>query len=270
MKESRYIVDTTLRDGEQSPGVAFSKQDKIEIAKLLDAAQVYQIEAGIPAMGGIEKETIIEIKALCKNSLISTWNRINKQDIRHSFDCQPDIIHISVPVSDAQIYEKLQKDKIWLKENMRACVDFARAHGYQVTVGFEDASRADLNFLLELAGCLKSYEVLYLRFADTVGILTPFRTAEKVKAIIETTGINIEFHAHNDLGMAVANSIAAAKAGAKFIDTTLGGIGERTGNCDFVKFIYTAQQLYDLSMDLASASVAAESVTNKLKVQNDM
>ena len=260
MKELRYIVDTTLRDGEQSPGLAFQQEDKLTIAKLLDEAKVYQIEAGIPAMGNLEKEAILVIKDSCKHSLISTWNRINKADIQHSFDCQPDLIHISVPVSTGQIYEKLRKDKTWLKENMIACVEFAREKGYQVTVGFEDASRAELAFMVELANILKRYEVLYIRFADTVGILTPASTEEKIKAIIEDTKMDIEFHAHNDLGMAVANSISAAKAGAKFIDTTIAGIGERTGNCDFMQFIYTASTLYDISTNFAMAQAVTKQV----------
>ncbi len=260
MKEPRHIVDTTLRDGEQSPGLAFRKRDKLTIAKLLDDANVYQIEAGIPAMGNLEKEAILAIKDSCKHSLISTWNRINKADIQHSFDCQPDLIHISVPVSTAQIYEKLRKDKTWLKENMVACVEFAREKGYPVTVGFEDASRAELEFMLELAKILKRYEVRYIRFADTVGILTPASTEQKIKAIIEDTGMEIEFHAHNDLGMAVANSISAAKAGAKFIDTTIAGIGERTGNCDFMQFIYTASTLYDISTDFRAAQAVTKQV----------
>jgi len=170
------------------------------------------------------------------------------------------LIHISVPVSVAQIYEKLRKDKVWLKENMIACVEFAREKGYQVSVGFEDASRAELEFMLELGTVLKRYEVCYLRFADTVGILTPASTQQKIKAMIEYTGLDIEFHAHNDLGMAVANSISAAKAGAKFIDTTIAGIGERTGNCDFTQFIYTASTLYDISSDFAVAQAVTKQV----------
>lgn len=266
MKELRYIVDTTLRDGEQSPGLAFRQEDKLTIAKLLDDAKVYQIEAGIPAMGSFEKEAILAMKDRCRHALISTWNRINKVDIEHSFDCQPDLIHISVPVSMAQIYEKLRKDKAWLKKNMIDCVQFAREKGYQVSVGFEDASRAELAFMIELGTILKRYEVRYLRFADTVGILTPASTEKKIKAMIEYTGLDIEFHAHNDLGMAVANSISAAKAGAKFIDTTVAGIGERTGNCDFTQFIYAANILYDIPTDFRAAQELTKQV--EIIVQN--
>lgn len=211
-------------------------------------------------MGTLEKEAILAIKDSCKQSLISTWNRIHKADIKHSFDCRPDLIHISVPVSKAQIHEKLRKDETWLKKNMIDCVQFAREKGYQVSVGFEDASRAELDFMIELGTILKRYEVRYLRFADTVGILTPASTAQKIKTMIEYTGLDIEFHAHNDLGMAAANSISAAKAGAKFIDTTIAGIGERTGNCDFSQFIYVASTLYDIPTEFSAAQTITKQV----------
>lgn len=117
-----YIVDTTLRDGEQCAGKAFSIDEKIEIAKYMDKMKIYQIEAGIPAMGDLEKECIKRILEIRKNSLISTWNRMNKNDIFHSIECKPDIIHISVPTSDIQIYSNLGKDKKWVEENLKECV----------------------------------------------------------------------------------------------------------------------------------------------------
>lgn len=239
-----HIVDTTLRDGEQSPGLAFTRKVKVEIAKLLDSTQVYQIEAGVPALGKVEKEAISEIKASCKHALVSAWNRANIADIAHSFDCRPDIIHISIPVSKMHIYEKLQRNEGWLKQQLTNCVALACDKGYKVTVGFEDASRADMGFIIELTQILQNLTVKRIRFADTVGILTPYKTAEMVKHLLDFTDINIEFHAHNDLGMAVANSLAAAKAGAQFVDTTLAGIGERTGNCDFARFIEVTNGMY--------------------------
>lgn len=121
-----YIVDTTLRDGEQCAGKAFSIDEKIEIAKYMDKMKIYQIEAGIPAMGDLEKECIKRILEIRKNSLISTWNRMNKNDIFHSIECKPDIIHISVPTSDIQIYSNLGKDKKWVEENLKECVFLAR------------------------------------------------------------------------------------------------------------------------------------------------
>jgi homocitrate synthase NifV len=232
-----YIVDTTLRDGEQSAGKAFSIDEKVEIAKYMDENNIYQIEAGIPVMGDLEKECIKRILAGRKKSLISTWNRMNKKDIQHSIDCKPDIIHISVPTSDIQIYSNLGKDKNWVEENLRECVYFAKDKGYDVTIGFEDASRADINYLINLCEIVKTMGVERIRYADTVGILTPTIVKEAIKNIINSTGIEIEIHAHNDFGMAIPISIEAVKSGAKYVDCTLDGIGERAGNCNLQEFI---------------------------------
>ncbi len=264
MKTERFIVDTTLRDGEQSAGYAMTKEQKVFIASLLDEAGVYQIEAGIPAMGRYEKNTLCEIVSNKKNSLVSVWNRLKKSDIRHSIDCRPDIIHLSVPVSYPHIYHKLRKNKTWLKNSMVECVDCALSAGYPVTVGFEDASRADPTFMLSLSDCLKKMGVDRVRFADTVGILTPARTFQMIQELMSLSGVEIEMHAHNDLGMAVANSIAAAKAGAKYIDTTILGIGERTGNCDFQKLIYAISPAFALRPDHFAALTVEERASHIL------
>ncbi|MDR3595267.1 homocitrate synthase [Clostridium sp.] len=242
--EDVYIVDTTLRDGEQSAGKAFSIDEKIEIAKYMDENYIYLIEAGIPAMGDLEKECIKRIISTRKNSLISTWNRMNKKDIANSFECKPDIIHISVPTSDIQIYSNLRKDKEWIEGNLRECVYFAKNKGYEVTIGFEDASRADINYLIKLCGIVKALDVKRVRYADTVGILMPSTVSKAVKGIIDNTGMEIEIHAHNDFGMALPISIEAIKSGAKYVNCTLDGIGERTGNCNLQEFIRIADAFF--------------------------
>lgn len=237
MNISSKIVDTTLRDGEQEAGRAFSLKQKLEIAKFLDENYVYQIEAGIPAMGKIEKNCILDIKEQCTNSLVSTWNRLNIKDIQDSFDCNPDIIHLSVPTSDIQIFSNLKKDKHWIEEKIKECVIYAKGFGYDVTIGFEDASRTDMTYLIHLCKILRKLDINRVRYADTVGILTPSITRRAVGRIIEETGIDVEIHAHNDFGMALAISVEAAKSGAKYVDCTLKGIGERAGNCNFYDYI---------------------------------
>ena len=231
------IVDTTLRDGEQSAGLAFSIDEKVEIAKYMDENHIYQIEAGIPAMGDLEKEAIKRIIYNRKNSLISTWNRMNIEDIKHSIMCNPDIIHISIPTSDIQIYSNLCRDKVWVEKNLIECVYYAKDKGYEVTIGFEDASRADINYIINLCEIVKKFEVKRVRYADTVGILMPSTTSEAITNIIKNTGIEVEIHAHNDFGMAIPISLEAVKCGAKYVDCTLGGIGERAGNCNLEEFL---------------------------------
>jgi homocitrate synthase NifV len=248
MKENKYIVDTTLRDGEQSPGIALSTKDKVKIAKLLDEIGVYEIEAGVPCLSSAEADGICEIIENTKKAKISVWSRMNCKDVKYSIGCNPHIIHIGTPVSYIQIYSKLKKNKAWVQKSILECVDLAKSNGVEVTVGLEDASRSDIGFILSLIKELKKAGVNIIRIADTVGILTPNRTKEIVETIKSHTDIELEMHVHNDLGMAVANSIIGAKAGAAFIDCTLFGIGERTGNCNFYDFVHASESIFNFAM----------------------
>lgn len=241
------IVDTTLRDGEQRAGIVLRVSEKVQIAKMLDYLGVYQIEAGIPAMGEDEKKSIRKMMELGLKSRISTWNRMNIADIKASIDCMPHIIHISVPVSDIQIKHKLGKDREWVIDTMKRCLSYAKDRGVEVTLGLEDASRADFDFLLKIMEEAYNEGVKRIRYADTVGILYRQKIFEDVKKIRKhLSGIEIEMHTHNDLGMAVANSISAVKGGATYVDCTIGGIGERAGNCDFLKFVTSAKAVLGL------------------------
>lgn len=246
MNKDVYIVDTTLRDGEQCPGKIFSKDEKLNIAKYLENTGVYQIEAGIPAMGNYDKEIIKNIIANRKSILVSTWNRINIKDIISSIECNPDIIHLSVPTSDIQIFSKLNKDKQWVEKTTVECVGFAKDNGFQVTVGFEDASRTNVDYLIKLCEILKNLGVNRVRYADTLGILTPDKLNDSIIKIIKNTGMDVEIHAHNDFGMAIANSIEAVKIGAKYVNCTLGGIGERAGNCDLEEFMRASEKFFTI------------------------
>lgn len=245
-----HIVDTTLRDGEQSAGKAFSIDEKIEIAKYMDENNIYQIEAGIPIMGDLEKECIKRIMSIRRKSIISTWNRMNTKDILSSIECKPDLIHISVPTSDIQIYSNLGKDKKWVEMNLKECVYLAKSKGYEVTIGFEDASRADITYIISLCEILQDMGVKRVRYADTVGILTPSLVGKSIKTIIENTNMEMEIHAHNDFGMAIPISLEAVKNGAKYVDCTLDGIGERAGNCNLQEFIRISQAFIDRSNNL--------------------
>ncbi|SHH99807.1 homocitrate synthase NifV [Sporobacter termitidis DSM 10068] len=266
MKPIKYIVDTTMRDGEQTPGIAMSTEQKLRIAQILDSAGVYQIEAGIPAVSAMEMDTIRAMTARRRHSKISVWNRLVLDDVKKSVDCAPDIIHISTPVSYVLIYSKLNKNKTWVSKNLEVCVDYAQSRGFEVTVGFEDASRADITFMAGLARQLKDMGVGRIRYADTVGVLSPSRTFGAVREIIDYAGIEVELHAHNDLGMAVANTILGAKAGANYLDTTVLGLGERVGNCDFLKLIQAAHDLFDLGITRYDAGRAQSDIAEILSL----
>lgn len=258
-------MDTTLRDGEQSPGIALQKEDKLKIARLLDEIGVYEIEAGIPVLGELEEESITEIIRNKKDARISVWSRMNLSDVKRSVLCGPDIIHIGAPVSYVQIYSKLKKNKSWVVKNVLECVEAAKSRNVDVTVGLEDASRSDIGFMLSLIKELKKAGVTTIRVADTVGALTPSRTKELIETIRANTDLKIEMHVHNDLGMAVANSIIGAKAGAEYIDCTLFGIGERTGNCNFYEFVRSSEAIFQFAMTKKQIRQVEQLVYHELK-----
>lgn len=224
------IVDTTLRDGEQTAGVVFSNDEKRQIAHLLDEGGVYQIEAGVPAMEGDEKQAIKDIVKDDHRTSIMGWCRAVTDDIKDSIDCGVDAVCVSIPVSDVHIEKKLQKDRQWVHDNIRRAINFAKSNGLYVSCNAEDASRTRMEDLIAFTRVAKEAGADRLRFCDTVGILGPSQTAEKIATLIHEVGLPIEVHTHNDFGMATANSIAGVKAGATFISTTVNGLGERAGN----------------------------------------
>jgi homocitrate synthase NifV len=224
------IDDTTLRDGEQTAGVVFANQEKVRIARLLDEVGVHQIEVGIPAMGGDEKKTIKHIAGLGLNTSILAWNRAVIDDIQHSLDCGVNAVAISMSASDIHIEHKLKKSRTWVLDAVKAAVDFAKSHDVYVSVNAEDASRADLDFLVRFAKAAEEQGADRIRFCDTVGILDPFDTYNVISFLHRNIGIEIEMHTHNDFGMATANALAGIKAGATYVNTTVNGLGERAGN----------------------------------------
>jgi len=243
------IVDTTLRDGEQTAGVVFANREKVRIAKLLDELGVHQIEAGIPAMGGDEKEAI---KAICRAGLkasIMGWNRPVIKDIEASIDCGVDAVAISISTSDIHIKHKLRTTREKVLEQMVEATRFAKKEGLQVSVNAEDASRSDMEFLIEFAKAAKEAGADRLRYCDTVGIMEPFTIYEQIKYIRETVDIDIEMHTHNDFGMATANALAGVRAGARYIGVTVIGLGERAGNAALEEVVMALKHLYKIDLN---------------------
>ncbi|ADU66797.1 homocitrate synthase [Desulfurispirillum indicum] len=239
-----HIDDTTLRDGAQTPGVCFSHHEKLAIARKLDALGVEEIEAGIPVMDAQERRTFSAIMELGLKARILAWNRALVSDIEASLAAGARAVEISLPLSDIQIQGKLKKSRAWVLDQLKRVLEYCVKHDLYVSVGGEDASRADMDFLVEYAQVIRNYGGHRLRFCDTVGVLDPFSTYEKICTLIERSGIDVEIHTHNDFGMATANALAAVRAGARYINTTVMGLGERAGNAPLEEVIMALKHVW--------------------------
>lgn len=243
------LVDTTLRDGEQAPGVAFSVEDKVRIALALSRAGIREIEAGTPIMGGVEAEAVRAVVEAIggTQARIFAWNRVIEKDIEASLSCGVGGLYVSCPVSDIQIRKKLNKTRSWVKDRFLKLMPEIKKTGAYVACGLEDASRADEGFLTEVSCLLEERGADRIRICDTVGVLTPSRTFRLATFLKERISIPIEIHAHNDFGLATANAIAGIEAGAMYASVTINGMGERAGNASLEEVVMAAEKL--LNMD---------------------
>jgi methanogen homocitrate synthase len=224
------ICDVTLRDGEQTPGVSFTLEEKMEIARSLDEIGVEVIEAGFPVVSPAEKECVAAIARSGLDARVCCLARALKPDIEAALDCDVDIVSIFIATSDLHIRHKYRKSREEVLEAALDMVEFASDHGVQVRFASEDASRSDPAFLVEMYNRGAECGADLLSFADTVGCLTPLEIHAVISRILAEAPHPLCIHCHNDLGFAAANTIAAAAAGAFQLHTTVNGIGERAGN----------------------------------------
>ena len=224
-----WIIDTTLRDGEQSPGVYFKAEARVELAKMLAGAGVNELEAGIPAMGERARKNLRNIVSLELDCRITGWCRADKKDIELAEQCGLNSVHISFPVSERQL-NSFGKDEAWVLKSIEEIMPMACDKFEYVSVGAQDATRCDEDFLIEFTQKAYDFGAYRMRLADTVGVSTPSDIYRLVKKIHNSCDIEIEFHGHNDLGMASANAFSAVEAGASAVSVTVNGLGERSGN----------------------------------------
>jgi homocitrate synthase NifV len=244
------LEDTTLRDGEQAPGVAFSKETKLAIFNALIDVGVKWIEPGIPAMGGEELATLQAMLERKSEVKLIGWNRGIREDIAFTLDLGFEAIHIGLPTSTIHLSKSIGRDRTWLLKSAADLVKYAKDRGAFVSISAEDVGRTELPFLQEYAVAVSAAGADRLRLSDTIGILGPEAYAERVRAVADVSRIDTQCHCHNDFGLAVANTLAGLNAGARYFHVCVNSMGERAGMPDLAQMCMALKHLYGRDLGL--------------------
>jgi homocitrate synthase NifV len=273
------LLDTTLRDGEQAVGVIFTPREKAQIATLLGAIGIPAVEAGFPALGPEEKtciHAVVDADVTTKDSSggetpleVNAFARARREDVQDAADCGVDSVIISISTSDAHVERKFRVQQAWILQQVEEAVDEAKKHDLIFTVSAEDASRTDLEFLIDYYRLAQELGARMVRYCDSLGVEDPYTTYQRIKYVRQALGSSdtgeafpIEMHMHNDFGMATANALAGIRAGASSVAASIGGLGERTGNSPIEEVVMALKHLYgiDLGVDTVRFREVAEYV----------
>ncbi len=265
-----HIFDTTLRDGEQSPGISLNTQEKVEIAQQLGRLGVDVIEAGFPITSPGDFEAVEAIARSVEGPVICGLARTHKADIDAAWgaikDAERPRIHTFISTSDIHIEHQLQTTREDVKGQAKAAVALAKSYCEDVEFSPMDATRADLEFTAQVCAIAVAEGATVINIPDTVGYTTPEEYAECFRRLYELVpgldAVRTSVHCHDDLGMAVANSYAGVLAGARQVECAINGIGERAGNCsleEIVMLLRTRRDAHGLDTELDSRELARTS-----------
>ncbi|ACX72824.1 isopropylmalate/citramalate/homocitrate synthase [Methanocaldococcus vulcanius M7] len=250
LPERVYIFDTTLRDGEQTPGVSLTPEEKIEIAIKLDDLGVDVIEAGFPVSSLGEQEAIKKICSLNLDAEICGLARAVKKDIDVAIDCGVDRIHTFIATSPLHRKYKLKKSKEEIINIAIDAIEYIKEHGIKVEFSAEDATRTEIDYLLEVYKKAVEAGADIINVPDTVGVMIPRAMYYLIRELKKEIKVPISVHCHNDFGLAVANSLSAIEAGAEQVHCTINGLGERGGNASLEEVVMSLMSIYGIKTNI--------------------
>ncbi len=260
------IYDSTLRDGEQMPGVAFGPAVKLEIARALDEAKVPQIEAGFPAVSPSEAAAVKQVAGAGLDAEVLCLSRLKRDDVDAAADAGVDMVLLFVPASAIQLRVKLKKTAEEILPEVTRVTEYATSRGLRVGFSTEDSTRADLMDLVRIYRAAIDAGAERVGITDTVGCTTPNGLAQLVQKVRRSlNNFPLSIHLHNDFGLATANAVAGVLAGARFVTTTVNGIGERAGNVPLQPFVMSCELLYGIptGIELENLKALSELVADR-------
>ena len=255
LPERIVIYDSTLRDGEQMPGVHFSREQKMAIATKLDEAGVHQIEAGFPAVSQAELDSVKAISGLGLEAGILCLARTLDEDIDAALACDVDMVLLFIATSDLHMRYKLKLSQEEVLERAVHATEYARAHGLSVSISTEDSTRSDMGLMLEVYRRCEAVGAERIGITDTLGCASPWAITSIVSEVRNHTDLPISAHLHNDFGLALPNALAALSSGAEAIATTVGGLGERAGNVPLEQLVMALRNLYGREIGVSTESL---------------